>query len=608
MANPPAAPGPMSPGYDWGRILASLGPALSAAGSRGGWANFAPTLMNAQQAYRANERDNRQFQLLEEQAQRAQEQFAAQQRAANADAAEKERVSKAYLDFLGPGPMAPSMQTTSGAPAPGPMQGIPAPGPMQGGQVDLGGIASRPGPMRPDVPRSQPEQIRPFAGQDNDPAGGLVGSVQPQTFQPTDIRGTPQAPIPMGGQPQPQAPQQGGSIQIAGVTLNPNQVTMLRAMPPEQGMQILAQMALKEPDKVQPGSALGKLKADLDAGFIDRPTYDALVKKELAGPQGPGLTERQRNALAAGLVEGTPEYQQYILGRDDNEGGGPFEGTGLDNQSMNILLTGDPMSAEYAAAYAHLAMPRVTLDPQTNQLVTVSPNLGWASQPGQPRSGQSPQGGAPLPFMPGITGNRPGPTVQNAQPFGQSGGTSAAPTAPLASDGTQTMQTPGATITSRPGSGISAADRTKLRTVKAEAVSIRDALTRFRDVVKSSDWLADLSAAGGGMTEGGRRLNSAWTNAAIMTKAEALFNLGVLNGPDLSVIQGTLPNPSTMSGLFTTEGAAAAAVDEVLRLIDSKVAAYESQFGGGAQTEQPNAAGGTSGGTRVDQLPPGNWQ
>jgi hypothetical protein len=126
--------------------------------------------------------------------------------------------------------------------------------------------------------------------------------------------------------------------------------------------------------------------------------------------------------------------------------------------------------------------------------------------------------------------------------------------------------------------------------------------------VKSSDWRADLSAAAGGTTEEGRRLNSAWTNAAIMTKAEALFNLGVLNGPDLSVIQGTLPNPATFSGLLTSEKASAAAVDEVLRLIDSKVAAYESQFSGAGAPQAPTAPTVPGGGTRVDQLPAGNWQ
>jgi hypothetical protein len=201
--------------------------------------------------------------------------------------------------------------------------------------------------------------------------------------------------------------------------------------------------------------------------------------------------------------------------------------------------------------------------------------------------------------MPSVGGDRLGPTVQSAQALPQS---NAAPV-----PGTETMQVPGATITSSPGTGLSANDRSTLRKVRAEASSIKDALTRFRDVVKSSDWRADLSAAAGGTTEEGRRLNSAWTNAAIMTKAEALFNLGVLNGPDLSVIQGTLPNPATVSGLFTSDKAAAAAVDEVLRLIDSKVAAYESQFSGTAPSPS-NQGGASSGGTRVDQLPAGNWQ
>jgi hypothetical protein len=347
-----------------------------------------------------------------------------------------------------------------------------------------------------------------------------------------------------------------------------------------------------------PESSLAKLKADLDAGLIDEATYQAAVRKEnYIAPAGGGLTERQRNARDAGLIPGTREYQQFILGRDDNEGGGPFEGNSMDAQASNILLTGDPASPEYAAAHAYLAQPKVQFDPTTNKLVTVSPDLSWATRPGRTADDGPAVTLAPIAGTNRLGVGGPGPTVQNAQ---------ALPPAVQELLEPETFQVPGATITSTPGTGLSAGDRTKLRTVKAEAQSIRDALTRFKDVVKSSDWLDDASAATGGFTEGGRKLNSAWTNAAIMTKAEALFNLGVLNGPDLSVIQGTLPNPSTMSGLFTSEAAAAAAVDEVLSLIDSKVAAYESQFGRGA--DAPSAPTGLSGGRRVDQLPPGNWQ
>ena len=323
--------------------------------------------------------------------------------------------------------------------------------------------------------------------------------------------------------------------------------------------------------------------------------------------QGQGLTERQRNALAAGLQPGTPEYEQYILDRDDNEGGGPFEGNAMDAQASNILLNpqADPNSPEYAAAYAHLARPQVQFDPTTNRAVIVSPDLSWARKPGQQPSGGA--NGAPLPLMPGVTGNRPGPTVQNAQTMPGASSFPQAPTSGLP-EGTESMSVPGATITSSPGTGLSAADRSKIRQIRADADSIKSALTRFKEVVKSSDWRDDLSAYGGGMTEGGRRLNSTYNSAALLTKAESLFNLGVLNGPDLELIRRTLPDPSTLPGMLTTEGASGVAVDEIISLIDNRLASFEAQYGGGTTTSGGGNGGAPSGGARVDQLPQGNWE
>jgi hypothetical protein len=247
------------------------------------------------------------------------------------------------------------------------------------------------------------------------------------------------------------------------------------------------------------------------------------------------------------LQPGTPEYQQFMLGRDDTAPG-PFQGTSMDAQATNILLTGDPATPEYAAAYVHMAQPKTTLMPD-GTVQTVSPDMSWARKP--------------------------------------SGAAGAA--TPPPSPGQQTTELPGATVTTVPGSGVTPQDRQKLRAVKAEGQAIREALSRFKEVVKESGIGDRMSAVTGGLTEGGRKLNSAWTNAAIMTKAEALFNLGVLNGPDLSVIQGTLPNPSTVSGALADTKAYEVAVDEVLNLIDSKIRAFEAQFGGTPYTRSENS-------------------
>jgi hypothetical protein len=518
----------------WQAPLYMLGGGIAAASSPGGFANFGAGVTQAGRDWRSMQMERERMGWLRDQAAREQQQFEAEQRRANQEAEQRAAVGRQIAAMFGG---VGSVNTASG----------PQPG-------------------------------------------------QPAMFQPTRQIGNYGAAV--GGAPRPamlggsEAPQQSMPFGFSE-----QQAQLFKALPVEQQIQILTQRAFAEQG---PNQTRTRHEGDFEVFEEYDPATGAWAEIS-RGPrwqrnQGQGLTERQRNAIAAGLIPGTPEYEQYILGRDDNEGGGPFEGNAMDAQASNILLTGNPASPEYAAAYAHLAQPKVQFDPTTNRLVTVSPDLSWATPP---QRGQGASMPGALPIMPSVGGNRPGPTMQNAQALPQ-------PSAPAA-PGTETMQVPGATITSSPGTGLSAGDRTKLRTVKAEAQSIRDALTRFRDVVKSSNWLDDISAAAGGTTEGGRRLNSAWTNAAIMTKAEALFNLGVLNGPDLSVIQGTLPNPATMSGLFTSEEAAAAAVDEVLRLIDSKVAAFEAQFGGSVAPTVPSPTL-PGGGTRVDSLPAGNWQ
>lgn len=54
---------------------------------------------------------------------------------------------------------------------------------------------------------------------------------------------------------------------------------------------------------------------------------------------------------------------------------GPFGGTGIDAQVMNILIKGDPASPEFAAAYAKAAEPKMQYDPQTGQITPIVPDM-----------------------------------------------------------------------------------------------------------------------------------------------------------------------------------------------------------------------------------------
>jgi hypothetical protein len=565
--------------FSWQQPLAALFGGLSAAGQPGGFANFGAGVNQTMQQQQQQQMEQERFGMLREQADRQRQEWEAQQRRANQAAEQQAASQRQWAAMLG-GAGAGGVGSIGTANAPSaPQAGQPAM--FAGGQMPVtphGGYGAATG----GVP--QPAM---FSGAGKRPDGS------PVSF--SDVQN--------GGMASPtqQGADGGGADLPFGFT--PEQAQLFQTLPYAQQAQIMTERGFAQPESASSG--VGKIMEDFNRGLIDAPTRDALLRKETyITPPAQGA-----ETWSQVTINGRPMLQSSRgdIKEMPGEGGGPFEGNAMDAQASNILLTGDPASPEYAAAYAWLAQPKVSFDATTGKSVIVSPDLGWASQPTNP-SAAMPAPTAPnqmggnagaLPFMPSVTGNRVGPTVQNAQGFPQQ----PAPSAP----GTETMRVPGATITTNPGTGLSAADRSKLRDIRANAESIRGALTRFRDVVKETGIIDRTSAATGGLTEGGRKLNSAWTNAAIMSKAEALFHLGVLNGPDLEVIQGTLPNPSTAAGAVASDDAYNVAIDEVLRLIDGKVAAYERQFSG---TGDPAAPTQTlpGGGTRVDQLPAGNWQ
>jgi hypothetical protein len=88
-------------------------------------------------------------------------------------------------------------------------------------------------------------------------------------------------------------------------------------------------------------------------------------------------------------------------------------------------------------------------------------------------------------------------------------------------------------------------------------------------------------------------LSTAWSNAALLAKGEALYNLGVLNGPDLQIIQRTLSDPATIRGFFTGQETTEAQIKAIETLIDQRLATARVQFGGQPPTQTGQAAPGT---------------
>lgn len=83
-------------------------------------------------------------------------------------------------------------------------------------------------------------------------------------------------------------------------------------------------------------------------------------------------------------------FRERMFGLEQaaNQQQGAFAGNSMDAQARNILLSADPASPEYAAAYAYASQPRTVF--QNGQMVTIQPPMDWAQPPtrGAPPVGQ----------------------------------------------------------------------------------------------------------------------------------------------------------------------------------------------------------------------------
>lgn len=230
---------------------------------------------------------------------------------------------------------------------------------------------------------------------------------------------------------------------------------------------------------------------------------------------------------------------------------GPLTGTGMDQQMMNILLTGDPSTQAYAAAYAHMSRPRTTVDGEGRPITVQPMDMGMFQRPTFGRGGQ-PTGPAPLP------------------------------------EGTVTQEIPGGgTVTVMPSiadKGPTQKEQADLRTARAEADKITAAAQTYLELWRKATPVDRAKALTGANTP----LNTAYNNFALLAKGDALYNLGVLNGPDLDIIRRTIADPSTMKSGMVSEADVSNSVEQVLGILRKGIEAREKQLQG--------AKGGQGGG------------
>ncbi len=230
---------------------------------------------------------------------------------------------------------------------------------------------------------------------------------------------------------------------------------------------------------------------------------------------------------------------------------GPF-GNSTQGRGLNILVEEGRLTRQQAA---ELAAGKTVTDPATGQIIFMTPSGIFGQNPGQaPQPLSSPQGGAPM---------------------APAGGPAGVP-APAA---------PAVTVPANPGSipltGVrptgqpSATEMAKLRSARVEADKITAAANDFK-----TEWAKATPAERARSLAGANTpLNASYNNFALLAKGDALFQLGVLNGPDLDIIRRTIPDPSTWKSIMTSENDVTSSVDKVLNILNNGVSSTERQLG-----------------------------
>lgn len=356
-----------------------------------------------------------------------------------------------------------------------------------------------------------------------------------------------------GEQPQPQAAPQGPSPTDAALA----QARQLAAV---------ATQAANHPDpriRAQAPMLMQRAGQMESRALVEQTRQEARAEKV---PQT--ITMQDPDGKGVGIYERTPTGTGRRIGaapKQPGESSGPFAGTGMEQQAANTLLQIGPLVAngtatqeqrnQYALAYGHIEQGKVSMvpdptDPSGQRQVMA--RIPGVVPPQFPR----PDGGQPA----------PGPDQAGGQP-------QAAPGAPVPIPGTQT-------------STISAGDRTTLRKAETEAASIISSLDRFLDTRGKAGVGERAVSAIGIPTE----LNTTFNAAALMAKGEALFNLGVLNGPDLDIIRRTLADPATIGGAVASQDTVKKQVGVIKDLIQSRLDAARKNFGGQAPAEPEKPA------------------
>lgn len=272
-------------------------------------------------------------------------------------------------------------------------------------------------------------------------------------------------------------------------------------------------------------------------------------------------TYREQNRQAQRQADQDRRAEEAAARR--NAPGGPISGDGLTPNLMNILLTGDPASAEYAAAFAELGAEQVRPDGTI---------LRRDMRPYRTPTFQPPSL-ADASAAPGQTGGR-GPAHSGGRDYGT----------PETSRGTSTQA------------------REAIRKAETDLGRLEGALDRYIALVQENGGIGFRAYINDPTSPAAQRINGAAAAVELALRGEGLLNTGVLQPGEIPRLMDTYLAPNSLRGLMSDPAALAARLNELRAYARNGLTAAR-RSAGMAPDEGPSTTG--PGGQGTASPPPG---
>jgi hypothetical protein len=309
-------------------------------------------------------------------------------------------------------------------------------------------------------------------------------------------------------------------------------------------------------EKMDPATKFA-LKAAIDAGDVD--AFQRI------------MTGQDTAANRAAQLEIAREKLDLAKEKAEQSKNAIYKGTGIEAQHMNNLAQADPSSQEYLLAYRYFSKPRKAPDgseiPAMDLTGYPEPTFVRSGKPAEPKPGE--------PQTPDQIGDglQPGEnkTLDNGLVVSKDYTGAVRVEMP---DGTQTVKRPNQPKQIVAPAKLNPHDQSKLTEMKTTQTQVAIAADDFLKEWRAMSPGDRVKALAGVPT----KATAAWTNLAMLVKGAAVYNLGVITGPDLKLLQGAVADPSSFKSLATSADDVEAQIGKILRIMDAGVRTHENNL------------------------------